>query len=522
MVELSISMDSAAFEDASALKALSAEQQEVAMVSLGDNRFMHISLKVDSAETAEEGTLRGSLQNNQRVCLAAFNASTNVQVGSTVNYYYSTTANDLLPASTRLIVPVGGSYYIVAYSYNSTSTYPGTTNIEPSNSNDLMWGVSTAKTITLADRTVTINMAHKFTRVRVRINANAVATSMTAPSGVWMSSYGTVNLDVRTGAISLTGSGGRKSVSSWGKLSETSWESAYQIFYPSPTRVDVGSLTITVPSLGAKTYTDRYASFTTTLAAGLNYTLVIDIKDGVTWAKSNIYWNGTELTFDKTGTVAGSEHYRGVHFKWGSLVGVAPEYAGNESQMYSVHVYIPNVSAKTWDGTKTFSGAYGYSQWDNMPYVYYTKYGSNTNYLYDYSSAATYADHEGDICKYLTDGEWRMPNSNELGAVSNYGSFVTGTDEDTSSSTDAIMSGITLYAPSGAVFLPASDHRSASGTLMFFGVFSIEGGYWSGTCLSNYPDGQARCLSFDKDGVVFNPVNLISRQCAHSVRCVKP
>jgi hypothetical protein len=522
MVELSISMDSAAFEDASALKALSAEQQEVAMVPLGDNRFMHISLKVDSAETGEGGGLRGSLQNNQRVCLAAFRSSDNVQQGSTRNYYYSSSLNDLIPAGARLIVPVGVSYYIVAYSYNSTSTYPGTTNIEPSNSNDLMWGVSTAKTITLADRTVTINMAHKFTRVRVQVNANVSGvTKLEVPGTVTLENCQKWDLNIRTGAINSAGSVGLRTVSSWTSLSNVSWQSDYQIFYPSPTRVNIGSLTMTVSGVSQpQTYTNRYANFTTTLAAGSNYTLMVDIKDGVTWAKSNIYWNGTELTFDKTGTVAGSENYRGVHFKWGSLVGIEPVNATSSNYVYSVPIYIPNVSAKTWDGTKTLGSTYNYN-WDNVPYVYYTNYGSNANFLYDYSSSTSYANHEGDVCKYLTDGEWRMPNSNELGVVSNYGSFVTGTDVDNSnSSTDAIMSGIMYNVPSGAVFLPASDYRETAGVMWIFGVSNLQGGYWSGTCSSNSPDNGARSLLFDENGAV--PTGAKGRNYALSVRCVKP
>jgi hypothetical protein len=40
-------------------------------------------------------------------------------------------------------------------------------------------------------------------------------------------------------------------------------------------------------------------------------------------AKSNIYWNGSYLTFSNTSGV--TEDYQGVYFKWGSLVGISPK-----------------------------------------------------------------------------------------------------------------------------------------------------------------------------------------------------
>jgi hypothetical protein len=138
------------------------------------------------------------------------------------------------------------------------------------------------------------------------------------------------------------------------------------------------------------------------------------------WAGSNIYWNGTTLTFDDTPadpanpTSADEANWRkqGVYFQWGSLWGLDPSGPASWSGV----VYVPSGSGYTQTtvlASDYVSGMPRVSDSENL--------GDNRTraYLYEITNGSTGI---GDICKYLTEigsapggKKWRMPTSIEFG-----------------------------------------------------------------------------------------------------------
>ncbi|MDR1882409.1 MAG: FimB/Mfa2 family fimbrial subunit [Prevotella sp.] len=141
------------------------------------------------------------------------------------------------------------------------------------------------------------------------------------------------------------------------------------------------------------------------------------------WAGSNIYWNGTKLTFadtpssppSYTADPATPETYQGVFFKWGSLVGLDPSFSnstykptGNAAWNGDCRVFVPDWNPTTptsssWtnrradavsvttdgdDDTGAAVSPADFSKWDNIPYV---SAGNTTN-----SSALAYLTKDAD------------------------------------------------------------------------------------------------------------------------------
>ncbi|WP_044163418.1 BACON domain-containing protein, partial [Bacteroides reticulotermitis] len=132
------------------------------------------------------------------------------------------------------------------------------------------------------------------------------------------------------------------------------------------------------------------------------------------WAGSNIYWDGTKLTFDDSlGESAPHKKYQGVFFNWASLYGIPP-----------ANTY--NVGSTAWSSS---DGVYGPSGWEYIlvwlkwPQVAQVAIPSNPPvgkterdraYLYEITDGSKGI---GDICKYLTEKaaggllygkKWRM------------------------------------------------------------------------------------------------------------------
>jgi hypothetical protein len=188
------------------------------------------------------------------------------------------------------------------------------------------------------------------------------------------------------------------------------------------------STTVTIGSISfagfPSPYTNLSADFNTELLEGHSYTLTVDLKDTeLIIAGSNIYWDGTKLTFDGPGASENMQLKQGLFFKWGSLVGISPALT-NGSDAYSVDtpVYTPeyNSGSPSWNTTTT------YAAWNDIPYVddnYPVSPAVNADrtehYLTDNArnTAAQWNAKKGDICRYLSEngfgpgGNWRMPTS---------------------------------------------------------------------------------------------------------------
>ena len=140
------------------------------------------------------------------------------------------------------------------------------------------------------------------------------------------------------------------------------------------------------------------------------------------FARSNIVWDGSKLTFAVTAADNATipANVQGVFFKWGSLVAVSP--VGN--------TYAANQILFSPDGTTNYT-------WANIPYASETSGklgthgtdeddfagydgGSNTNGP-GYATSGTNANI-GDICRYISDqgwvqGRWRLPTAAEYDAL---------------------------------------------------------------------------------------------------------
>ncbi len=249
-------------------------------------------------------------------------------------------------------------------------------------------------------------------------------------------------------------------------------------------------------------------------------------KSGTVWAGSNIYWDGTKLTFD-TETSYANNTKQGVSFRWGSLVGVS---------LSSTYVtYTPTYNSTTPSNSSWTQGSTSYSSithfTDNLAN------GSQTNiFLNDaaQNTDANYTAYKGDICQYLSKtqpllGSWRMPTVKEYNSAglahntsvswtnstvpwASFGSFAAQISNVNAQGTISIPSGGT-YTVNGSSSFPASGCRSPDGTLLNVGQ---SGYYWSS---SAYSSTEGYYLYFNINNVA--PAYSYNGQSGHLVRCVQ-
>ncbi|MDR1883799.1 MAG: BACON domain-containing protein, partial [Prevotella sp.] len=145
------------------------------------------------------------------------------------------------------------------------------------------------------------------------------------------------------------------------------------------------------------------------------------------WAGSNIYWDGSKLTFADADTTD-KGYYQGVYFRWGSLWGLD---ASGGYWSTSKIVYKPNAATNGWTSATGYAG-------NNIPYAASSDVNDKTRaFLYEIHNPSI---GKGDICRYITDvaggslygKRWRMPTYSEYENADWGGK--TGTFSDVSSS----------------------------------------------------------------------------------------
>jgi uncharacterized protein (TIGR02145 family) len=270
-----------------------------------------------------------------------------------------------------------------------------------------------------------------------------------------------------------------------------------------------------------------------------NFTATL-AKVEVVPAASNIYWDGSKLTFDVVGTTNTNPYRQGVYFKWGSLVGISPAQtsddgteAGTKKNDWTGHemVYVPTYNSSTptstnWSGSTATAAGYtgtGTTGYSKIPYVstdFTDDYGTNKNHLYDMQSE--WVNAKGDICQFLGETNpnlagYRMPRAEEFGAVADWTrstsanwniNLALGKADGTA---DLTGKGYATWNATGAIF-PAAGRRY-TGTLYDVGY---NGRYWSS---SAYNATFSFFLGFIDSDVTPSANNL--RQSAFPVRCVK-
>jgi hypothetical protein len=265
----------------------------------------------------------------------------------------------------------------------------------------------------------------------------------------------------------------------------------------------------------------------------------ITYKKSSIWAGSNLYWDGTKLTFDIEETAANNKK-QGVFFMWGSLIGISPNGANNSSYGSSVVLYIPPSGGTLNSGTSWTNTTTGSSMgWTTkIPYMTSGNSTDQTNtYLNDAAQNTddNYKAYVGDICQYLSktgavSGSWRMPTVKELNTTNtnagggigwgttgtttwaNYGTYP-GTSSGNADGQTPISWGAVYTVNGVSTSFPASGCRNYdNGTLIGVGQ--------SGYCWSSSSNGTyAFSLAFYNSFVL--SANYYYRQYGLPVRCVR-
>jgi hypothetical protein len=315
------------------------------------------------------------------------------------------------------------------------------TGIDPAH--DLVWGKTTvdqAITDTEVGRTVSITMRHKFARVRVRVRStNISGATISVFNGVQIEGGQQGALAPFEGNISWSGSVTQNvNVTVPSSPASNDIYGDYRTVKPvaSPAKVRVGNVRV---STSGTTFSNNVLDFSTVLGEGVSYTLLVELQRTNRWAKSNIYWDGQKLTFDRT--PLGHENYQGVFFKWWSLVGISPVGDGDSA----ITIYVPGVGAQTISTSS-------YGSWGSIP-------GGSS-----------------DVCTSI-DNDWRLPTVLEFGSGSAWsvGSSTASIVSDPTGK-GSVSVGSTYNTSYGNVFFPMSGSRGPTGSF-FSGAY--DSFYWT-------------------------------------------
>jgi uncharacterized protein (TIGR02145 family) len=232
--------------------------------------------------------------------------------------------------------------------------------------------------------------------------------------------------------------------------------------------------------LGARTFSNKIASFAGPLATGKSYILRVRFRKGVAWARSNIYWeadpadeNKGRLTFVPHDVDDDSKmNYQGVFFRWGSLLGIDPSGSNNSAWSTSKYVYKPTGTGNAY--TRVYNKSWNAT---DLPYCQTGSVSDQTtNYLYDNLVDNFTVPGTGDICRFLNP-DYRLPTAEEFGAASDWKSGNSGTnDASKADGTAKIYS--TSRSLNGIIFPASGYRRYSNGTLNSVGSFGL---YWSGS-----------------------------------------
>jgi hypothetical protein len=545
-VAVHFAISSAGYEAGAVRSVGEKVKPERVSVYLGEGVYMRASLVPDEEEDVRAATT-SSLIDNQKVWMAAYDpADSYNQVGITAKYHFSASQNRLVldEWNKPLEVTPGKTYYFAAFSYYKSTDNLSETNIHPNS--DLIWASASKEiTETEAGRTVSMVLKHKFSRVRVKLNAGGITgATISALGTVQVTGAKTANLDLQTGDLTETGTAVTQTVDNWypALSTATTW-SDYVPFYSTPTSVTISSVTLTVNST-PHSYGARTANFSQGLFPGSSYTLVVDF-DRLVFARSNIIWDNaaSKLRFAVTpadnATIPAS--VQGLSFKWGSLVALTGTRTYTAaSGAYTT--YRPENITYSPSGNKNYG-------WTAIPFLEDLTGCSynNGDYFADYNGGLGYdaTAERGDICRYISaqdwvTGEWRIPtiyewydllaeatpvasgtipgyNMNALpmynatykGGIYAYGiwelpGYLLGT---------GAASGFNMSNPSVGVFLPASGE-----------IFDFPTGG-----IANINVGQIKYFSGSLQDAAFinynpNGTNLFSRVfgcAAFTIRCVR-
>jgi hypothetical protein len=441
--------------------------------------------------------------------------------------------------SPDLHVQLNEPYDFVCFSYNSSSeSLPDDASYEVSNALPVV-AANVGKTFYYQKKRVTITnvetdllsflMKPQFVKVKLKLDANTNASrtiTNIANDAIHMNvpTSGSFNLAEGTfsgsGSIDFTG---------WSIENDGTATSGEFTFLPKTTDYtlafdknaaraeEINNGTIE-RSFGPGSISVPYSQF----KAGYSYTIGLKRYRIPRFAGSNIYWDGSKLTFDPHGSNANTR-YQGVYFRWGSLIGISPvgDYSSSSTVLYKpTNTSDPVGASRTWVETTGSDNAWTGNDWADIPY--YTAesdYGKGEKTLLENPDFEHYV---GDICNYI-DENYRMPTGLEFDTIrtasaysSTNGGFAHDDTDMPDSSPDDIAGKYrfkTNYGTLTCLVLPASGHRKYDTAAL--GSVGNYGDYW---CGSAYSSGNAYDLTFGGSGGA--STNGSYRSSGELVRCV--
>jgi hypothetical protein len=461
LIVVDFSVGSAEFDAGEEVLRGANEELESAVVTLDDEWCVSVTLRPEPVEEVT-GTLRAAvpLVENQKVCLAAYTSgdpSTTPVSDATYTYI----GGKLVADNDQPLGVAPGTYDFVAYSYYKTANeVPATSNIHPNK--DLVWAKIVNIPISETNRSINIVMKPKFARIRASVRMGNTLHKITEVTTVKVEGYKYANLtSIKDGTLS----GGSDLTYTAGALATTSFsyqrtEATPQLFYLNPTKMTIGTLKITLSDNSTRTFTDVAVPLSTGLAAGVSYTVVARIYRNP-WSFSNIYWDGNKLTFSETPATAHLD-YQGVFFKWGSLIGIAPDGNG--------YIYVPDVVTYP-NGAGSTTGAW------NRTYVGSSTWGSYAGIPYG-SIANDYGNYKGDICTYISGNKWFIADQSTFAGsygTCNYGSSLSPSADGKTSMTPYVVT----YNGVGYTSFPVSGYYGSGSEGSMYPVGFQYMGSWS-------------------------------------------
>ena len=557
MVEVNFVMNSSTVGDPETVTTRNARdmQPETVEVPLGDDLFMYATLDIDCNIKLRATQ---SLAIGKQLCIVAYKAGSAYPNDGYADYTVIDNAGNISGGS--LMVEEGEDYTFVAYTFNSPTLFAHQevfTNIPCGY--DLLWGATEIQNISNST-TVHITMKHLFSQFAIH-----VTTEDNAPGDrpvikglkATLTPVIDVNLTVKDGTFTIAKTTFRD-ITFWrptgGAATVNSLTNPVFTNYADPLVVKIADLQLDGNST---TFNNLQAKFKKVFEPGVSYILRVSIRKN-RWAGSNIYWDDVnkKLTFDPAENRS-NEHYQGVFFKWGSLVGIQPIRSSGSFNFSGTYIYSPAYNSASPNNSSWSDNVE--SLWSTISPVTTSSNNTDRNdkYLTDMGSKE-YNVKKGDICQYI--GEtgagpegYRMPTSNEIGTALGYwseanpgpvagGWMRVGSNTDFSFDKSAVISSSNDnrsgkwknviengIGPSGATYqgayFPTSGWRNSNGVLSHTGMY---GYYWTGTIGSNITGSLFRAYNLQFFANTINPAEYESgvrdsgaTSCAMPVRCIK-